>query len=87
MRGRFCADARWHGFLAAWAYRFQLAVSLLYPARLGDEVDRSFACSGPWAFEHGLREELRLGFSPRIAGAQPAAGGICCTFLRLAVGK
>ena len=68
--------ARWHGFLAAWAYRFSSHVSLHYPRALVMEVESSFALFGPWErFEARLREELTaLGFRHRIALApNPAA--------------
>jgi protein ImuB len=59
---------RWHGFLAAWAYRFSSLVSLRYPNALIMEIEASLGLFGPWPrFESRLREELTaLGFHHRI---------------------
>lgn len=72
---------RWHGFLAAWAYRFSSHVSLHYPRALVMEVESSFSLFGPWErFEARLREELAgLGFRHRIVLApNPAAARFLC---------
>jgi protein ImuB len=63
------AEARWHRFLAAWAYRHSSLVSAQWPGCLVLEVRASFRLLGPWPrFEARLREELHaLGFSHRIA--------------------
>lgn len=63
------ADARWHRFLAAWAYRHSSLVSAQWPGAIVLEARASFRLFGPWPrFEARLREELdALGFSHRIA--------------------
>jgi len=63
------AEARWHRFLAAWAYRHSSLVSAQWPGCLLLEASGSFRLLGPWPrFEARLREELSaLGFSHRIA--------------------
>jgi len=63
------AEARWHRFLAAWAYRHSSLVSAQWPGCLVLEARASFRLLGPWPrFEARLREELTaLGFSHRIA--------------------
>lgn len=63
------AEARWHRFLAAWAYRHSSLVSAQWPGCLVMEVRASFRLLGPWPrFEARLREELHaLGFNHRIA--------------------
>lgn len=62
------AEARWHRFLAAWAYRHSSLVSAQWPASVVLEVRASFGLLGPWAhFEARLRAELTgLGFMHRI---------------------
>ncbi|MGN6223187.1 Y-family DNA polymerase [Pseudoxanthomonas sp.] len=62
-------EARWHRFLAAWAYRHSSLVSAQWPGCIVLEVRASFRLLGPWPrFEARLREELHaLGFSHRIA--------------------
>lgn len=61
-------EARWHGFLAAWAYRFSSQVSLQYAQALIVEIEGSLSLFGPWPqFEARLRSELQgLGFRHRI---------------------
>ena len=61
--------ARWHDFLAAWAYRYGAQVSRQLPAALLIEVEASFRLFGPWPrMEALMREELTaLGFRHRIA--------------------
>lgn len=61
-------DARWHTFLAAWAYRYSSLVSHAMPSALLLEVEASFKLFGPWPrFEAQLREDLTgLGFRHRI---------------------
>lgn len=69
-------EARWHQFLAAWAYRFSSQVSLQGGNALLVEVGSSLSLFGPWPrFEAQLREELTaLGFRHRIVAApHPAA--------------
>ena len=63
------AEARWHRFLAAWAYRHSSLVSAQWPGCVVLEARASFRLLGPWPrFEARLREELgALGFSHRIA--------------------
>lgn len=65
------AIARWHQFLAAWAYSFSSQVSLRYPRALVMEVESSLALFGPWPrFEARLRSELTaLGFRHRLVAA------------------
>ena len=64
-------EARWHEFLAAWAYRFSSQVSTQYPHALIVEIEGSLGLFGPWPrFEARLREELTaLGFRHRIVAA------------------
>src|SRR5690606_40629132 len=64
-------EARWHRFLAAWAYRFSSQVSTQYPHALLVEIQGSLGLFGPWPrFEARLREELQqLGFAHRIVAA------------------
>jgi protein ImuB len=64
-------EARWHQFLAAWAYRFSSQVSTQYPHALILEIQGSLGLFGPWPrFEAQLREELaQLGFQHRIVAA------------------
>lgn len=72
-------EARWHQFLAAWAYRFSSQVSLRNSNALLIEVGASLALFGPWPrFEARLREELTaLGFRHRIVAApNPAAARV-----------
>jgi protein ImuB len=69
-------EARWHRFLAAWAYRYSSQVSTGYPHALILEIGGSLGLFGPWPrFEARLREDLvRLGFQHRIVAApHPAA--------------
>src|SRR5690606_1570993 len=69
-------EARWHRFLAAWAYRFSSQVSAQYGHALIVEIEGSLGLFGPWPrFEARLREELvQLGFRHRIVAApNPAA--------------
>ena len=69
-------QARWHQFLAAWAYRFSSQVSTQYGHALIVEIAGSLGLFGPWPrFEAQLREELvQLGFHHRIVAApNPAA--------------
>jgi protein ImuB len=63
------AEARWHRFLAAWAYRHSSLVSAQWPGCVLLEARASFQLLGPWPrFEARLREELTaLGFAHRIA--------------------
>jgi protein ImuB len=63
------AEARWHRFLAAWAYRHSSLVSAQWPGCVVLEARSSFQLLGPWPrFESRLREELTaLGFAHRIA--------------------
>ena len=63
------AEARWHRFLAAWAYRHSSLVSAQWPGCVVLEARASFQLLGPWPrFEARLREELTaLGFTHRIA--------------------
>src|SRR5688572_1141978 len=63
------AEARWHRFLAAWAYRHSSLVSAQWPGCVVLEARASFQLLGPWPrFETRLREELTaLGFTHRIA--------------------
>ena len=63
------AEARWHRFLAAWAYRHSSLVSAQWPGCVVLEARASFQLLGPWPrFEARLREELSaLGFTHRIA--------------------
>jgi protein ImuB len=63
------AEARWHRFLAAWAYRHSSLVSAQWPGCVVLEAHASFKLFGPWPnFEARLREELTaLGFNHRIA--------------------
>lgn len=72
-------EARWHQFLAAWAYRFSSQVSTQYPHALILEIQGSLGLFGPWPrFEARLREELtQLGFRHRIVAApNPAAARV-----------
>ncbi|QDH69981.1 Y-family DNA polymerase [Marilutibacter alkalisoli] len=64
-------EARWHRFLAAWAYRFSSQVSTQHPHALLLEIQGSLGLFGPWPrFEARLREELALlGFRHRIVAA------------------
>src|SRR5690606_17740997 len=64
-------EARWHRFLAAWAYRFSSQVSTRWPHALVMEIRGSLGLFGPWPrFEAQLREELgQLGFAHRIVAA------------------
>lgn len=64
-------EARWHRFLAAWAYRFSSQVSTRWPHALLVEIQGSLGLFGPWPqFEARLREELtQLGFAHRIVAA------------------
>ncbi|MCD9026613.1 DNA polymerase Y family protein [Luteimonas sp. BDR2-5] len=68
-------EARWHQFLAAWAYRFSSQVSTQYPHALILEIRGSLGLFGPWPrFEARLRGELTaLGFRHRIVAAPNAA--------------
>ena len=68
-------EARWHRFLAAWAYRFSSQVSAQYGHALIVEIEGSLGLFGPWPrFEARLREELdQLGFRHRIVAAPTAA--------------
>ena len=61
--------ARWHDFLAAWAYRYGAQVSRQLPASLLIEVAASFRLFGEWPrMETLLREDLSaLGFRHRLA--------------------
>lgn len=63
------AEAHWHRFLAAWAYRHSSLVSQQWAHAIVLEVQASFQLFGPWPrFERRLREELNtLGFRHRIA--------------------
>src|SRR5918994_6615463 len=63
------SEARWHRFLAAWAYRHSSLVSAQWPGCVVLEARASFQLLGPWPrFEARLREELTaLGFTHRIA--------------------
>jgi protein ImuB len=65
------AIARWHQFLAAWAYSFSSQVSLRYPRALLLEIESSLGLFGPWPrFEARLRSELTaLGFRHRLVAA------------------
>jgi protein ImuB len=67
------ATARWHRFLAAWAYRYSSDV-VLFPHAIMLEVSRSLGLFGPWPrFEAQLRDDLSaLGFRHRIALAPSA---------------
>jgi protein ImuB len=60
--------ARWHDFLAAWAYRYGSLVSRQLPATLLLEVEASFRLFGPWPrLEAQLRADLaELGFRHRL---------------------
>ena len=62
-------EARWQGFLAAWAYRYSSLVSVQWSGCVILEVRASFRLLGPWPrIEARLREELdALGFQHRIA--------------------
>jgi len=64
-------EARWHRFLAGWAYGFSSQVSLQFPHALMLEIQGSLGLFGPWPrFEARLREELAvLGFRHRIVAA------------------
>lgn len=64
-------EARWHRFLAGWAYRFSSQVSLQFDHALVLEIRGSLGLFGPWPrFEAQLREELTaLGFRHRIVAA------------------
>ena len=64
-------EARWHRFLAAWAYRFSSQVSTRWPHALLVEIRGSLGLFGPWPrFQARLRDELRqLGFAHRIVAA------------------
>src|SRR5690625_2564111 len=64
-------EARWHRFLAAWAYRFSSQVSTRWPHALLVQIQGSLGLFGPWPrFEARLREELiQLGFAHRIVAA------------------
>ena len=63
------AEAHWHRFLAAWAYRHSSLVSQQWAHAIVLEVQASFQLFGPWPrFERRLRSELEtLGFRHRIA--------------------
>lgn len=63
------SEARWHRFLAAWAYRHSSLVSAQWPRCVVLEVRASFGLLGPWSqLEARLRAELsELGFTHRIA--------------------
>lgn len=63
------AEAHWHRFLAAWAYRHSSLVSQQWSHAIVLEVQASFQLFGPWPrFERRLRSELEtLGFRHRIA--------------------
>ncbi len=63
------AEAHWHRFLAAWAYRHSSLVSQQWSHAIVLEVQASFRLFGPWPrFEQRLRSELQtLGFRHRIA--------------------
>ena len=63
------AEAHWHRFLAAWAYRHSSLVSRQWPRAIVLEARASFRLFGPWPrFERRLRDELdALGFRHRIA--------------------
>ncbi len=63
------AEAHWHRFLAAWAYRHSSLVSQQWSHAIVLEVQASFRLFGPWPrFERRLRSELEtLGFRHRIA--------------------
>lgn len=65
------AIAKWHQFLAAWAYSFSSQVSLRYPRAVLLEIESSLALFGPWPrFEARLRSELTaLGFRHRLVAA------------------
>src|SRR5579859_3233142 len=67
------AVARWHRFLAAWAYRYRSEV-VLFPHAVVLEVSKSLGLFGPWSrFESLLRDDLAaLGFRHRIALAPSA---------------
>ena len=72
-------EARWHRFLAGWAYRFSSQVSLQFAHALVLEIRGSLGLFGPWPrFEAQLREELtELGFRHRIVAApNPVAARI-----------
>jgi len=64
-------ETHWHGFLAAWAYRFSSQVSLQFPGMLLVEVGGSLGLFGPWPqLLARLRADLQtLGFTHRIAAA------------------
>ncbi len=64
-------QARWHQFLAAWAYRYSSQVSTQWPHALLLEIQGSLGLFGPWPrFEAQLREDLaQLGFRHRIVAA------------------
>ena len=64
-------EARWHRFLAGWAYGYSSQVSLQFPHALLLEIQGSLGLFGPWPrFEARLREELTaLGFRHRIVAA------------------
>lgn len=66
--------ARWHRFLAAWAYRYSSQVAVTFADAVVLEIGASLTLFGPWPrFERELREDLRgLGFQHRIAVAPNA---------------
>ncbi|MFD0738368.1 Y-family DNA polymerase [Lysobacter koreensis] len=66
--------ARWHQFLAAWAYRYSSQVAITFRDAVVLEIGASLTLFGPWPrFERALREDLReLGFAHRIAVAPNA---------------
>src|SRR6185437_5870955 len=72
-------EARWHRFLAGWAYGYSSQVSLQFPHALLLEIQGSLGLFGPWPrFEARLREELTaLGFRHRIfAAPNPVAARV-----------
>ena len=73
------AEARWHRFLAAWAYRHSSLVSAQWPECVVLEARSSFQLLGPWPrFEARLREELTaLGFTHRMPSRQHRARRAC----------
>ncbi len=78
------SDARWHRFLAAWAYRHSSQVSRQWPGAIVLEARASFRLLGPWPrFEARLREELTgLGFAHRIALAPTPRAALVFAGLR-----
>ncbi len=63
------AEAHWHRFVAAWAYRHSSLVSAQWAHAVVLEAQASFRLFGPWPrFEARLRDELaEMGFAHRIA--------------------